>query len=460
MMRRVWVLGASVAIGLGGCPTVAVKNRHDPACLIDGLQCSRFSSSGATGRGLLEQVARARADGDYERAICLSNELVTSRDRWLAGAAFYERSAAWDKRGRCHERAVAEARLAAAIRPMDKSGWKETCALCSALGARCEACPRPGVPVNQCTGAINVLADGEFANLGEHHLGALFRDDLKPLPGQYLFDAPTTVTTPRRDADHSILRLSSNGSIGGKADLMVMGIDLHGTANHSYALLHSKEIIEVVEVEPRSPRRTVVPSPAAFYLSHVRKGSYLDYVIEGDEVDMGAKLDLTLKQSLSLQALASQHAYKIDLRYRGLRAIDADSVRTVPIDEIRQRYAAESVPIELVFTPLDPDHHYPCKLDLEPPEFDDQIQLRGTQSWQYRLLPGRYELTSKSASAGHLLSWSNKDLVQCNRTFMAQSDEFAINCDVLNDVDLNVVTTENGGCNRSSISVALRVRAR
>jgi hypothetical protein len=95
-----------------------------------------------TGWKLHKLVYDAGAAKRYAEAICLAQNSVGAGDAVLVGASHFEASQAWEGLG-CHDQAVAEVQASVAARPYGRSGWKETCDLCSRLRAQCDRCTAP-----------------------------------------------------------------------------------------------------------------------------------------------------------------------------------------------------------------------------------------------------------------------------------------------------------------------------
>lgn len=117
----------------------AVATAPESTCTIAALACDRFSTNGQTGKKLHALVFAAEQAGRHAAAICLARSNLTSSDKWLAGAANFDTSRAWDGLG-CHAQAIAAIEASLAVRPHDQGGWKETCDQCRKIGGACAAC--------------------------------------------------------------------------------------------------------------------------------------------------------------------------------------------------------------------------------------------------------------------------------------------------------------------------------
>ena len=65
----------------------------------------QYATKGLVGRKLHGLAFNAEQAGRYAEAVCLAQPNVNSDDKWLAGAATFDSSRAWDGLG-CHEQAV------------------------------------------------------------------------------------------------------------------------------------------------------------------------------------------------------------------------------------------------------------------------------------------------------------------------------------------------------------------
>jgi hypothetical protein len=108
-------------------------------CTVAALACGQFSTHGQVGKKLHAAVFAAEQAGRHAEAICLAQPNQNSADKWLAGAASFEASRAWDALG-CHDQAVAAIETSLAVRPHDQGGWKETCEQCAKIGGTCAPC--------------------------------------------------------------------------------------------------------------------------------------------------------------------------------------------------------------------------------------------------------------------------------------------------------------------------------
>ncbi len=134
---------------IGAAPTTAATMpppiptpAPGPSCAIASLNCDQFSTKNQVGRKLHALVFAAEQGGRHAEAICLARSNVTSSDKWLAGAANFDSSRAWDGLG-CHEQAVAAIETSLAVRPRNEGGWAETCDFCKKLGGTCAQCGTP-----------------------------------------------------------------------------------------------------------------------------------------------------------------------------------------------------------------------------------------------------------------------------------------------------------------------------
>jgi hypothetical protein len=170
--------GPSVApIDRGDMTAPAEETRpRDTTCTLAALNCDQFSTQGRVGRKLHELAFAAEQAGRHAEAICLAQPNVASNDGWLAGAANYDTSRAWEGLG-CHELAIAAIETSLRVRPRDKSGWSETCDQCRRIGGTCAPCeasggPDTGSPVT--VQAVDDLVAAQAAALG--HDAAAFAD--------------------------------------------------------------------------------------------------------------------------------------------------------------------------------------------------------------------------------------------------------------------------------------------
>lgn len=129
----------SVAVPTIGARTTTASTQSGLNCTVATLGCDQFSAHGQTGKKLHALVFAAEQAGRHAEAICLAQPNLDSSDKWLAGAANFDSSRAWDGLG-CHEQAIAAIETSLAVRQRDQGGWKETCEQCRKLDARCAAC--------------------------------------------------------------------------------------------------------------------------------------------------------------------------------------------------------------------------------------------------------------------------------------------------------------------------------
>jgi S1-C subfamily serine protease/ketosteroid isomerase-like protein len=129
----------SVAIQPSGAPSPTATSARGPRCTLVSLACDHYSSQGRSGRPLHALAFAAEQAGRHEEALCLASPNLNSSDTWLAGAANFDSSRAWEGLG-CHEQALSAIETSLAVRPRDQGGWNETCEWCRKIGGTCAAC--------------------------------------------------------------------------------------------------------------------------------------------------------------------------------------------------------------------------------------------------------------------------------------------------------------------------------